>query len=177
MLPKPVMTYTTKLEPSDRALSVHEAYRISGLTDEQFSQVGLLALKVNDFLNERADQTKIGTHWDGKAEMIFNGQLLLADVLGTLDEDRFGDRISKEFLRQWYLDNQPEWAKACDEFKPTGEGWQNRCPVKPMNLPPNLLTLVSNMYMSATNKWIGKDIFQNVPELEENMKHLKQFRD
>jgi len=177
MLPKPVMSYTTKLEPSDRTLTEHEAYRISGLTDEQFSQVGPLALKVNDYINERAEETGLNPHWDGKVEMVYNNGLVLADVLGTLDEDRFGDRISKEFLRQWYKTNQPKWGEACDEYKKTGKGWQERCPIKPINLPRKLSNLVSQMYMSAANKWIQKEIFPNVPELEKVMEDLKPYRD
>jgi len=176
MLPKPVISYTTKLEPSDRSLTEHEAYRISGLIDEQFSKVNQIALQVNDYINERAEQTGLTPHWDGKIEMIYK-KLIVADVVGTLDEDRFGDRISKEFLRQWYIDNQLEWRDAVEEVKVLGQGWQDKCPIKPMRLPKELSTLVSQMYMSAANKWIGKNIFPDVPELEKVMEDLKPFRD
>ena len=177
MLPKPVMGYTTKLEEGDRHLSESEAYRISGLTEEDFRKVGEIALKVNDYVSERAEQTGLAPHWDGKVEMIYFNGLKLADVVGTLDEDRFGDRISKEFLRQWYQKNQPEWGKACDEYKGSGEGWQDRCPIKPMRLPERLSTLVSQMYMSACNQYVQREIFPGVPKLDEVMESLKEFRD
>ena len=178
MLPKPIMTYTTKLEEGDRSLSEDEAYQISGLTEKQFLRVAPLALRINDYITERCEQTGLAPHWDGKVEMAyFNGSLILVDAVGTLDEDRMGDRISKEFLRQWYKENQPGFAEACDEYKQTGPGWQERCPVKPISLPEELSTLVSQMYMAACNQYIGKNIFSNVPELGKVMERLKPYRD
>jgi len=177
MLPKTVMNYTTKLEEGDRNLTDEEAYRISGLTEEQFAQVAPLALRVNDYVSQRAEQTGLAPHWDGKVEMIYFHGLQLADVLGTLDEDRFGDRISKEFLRQWYNTNQPELAEACDEYKKTGVGWQDRCPVKPVRLPRELSSLVSRMYMSACNQYVRKEIFGGVSNLDFILKDLRKFRD
>jgi len=176
MLPRPVMNYTTKLEEGDRSLREDEAYWISGLTEAEFRKIGPLALEVNDLVNERASQTGLSPHWDGKVEMRYFNGFGLVDVFGTLDEDRMGDRVSKEFLRQWYDDNQPEFHKACDEWKKTGEGWQERCPVKPVRLPRELSTLVSEMYMSAANQWVGRKIFPGVPQLDKVLEGLKPFR-
>tara|TARA_Y100000034_G_scaffold110254_1_gene142248 strand:- start:1765 stop:2850 length:1086 start_codon:yes stop_codon:yes gene_type:complete len=178
MLPIPVLSYTTKLEEGDRNLTRDEAYYISGLRAPQFRKIRDLALKVNDFVTSRAEQTGLAPHWDGKVEMIYiEGELVLVDVIGTLDEDRFGDRISKEFLRQWYKTNQPGWAELCDKFKASGEGWQQRCPVKPKHLPEELSTLVSQMYMSACNQYVDREIFPNTPELNTVMQRLGEFRD
>jgi phosphoribosylaminoimidazole-succinocarboxamide synthase len=178
MLPKPVMFYTTKLESGDRELDENEAYQISGLSEKEFRKIAPLTLRVNDYVSERAERTGLAPHWDFKVEMkFFSGRLELVDVVGTLDEDRFGDRISKEFLRQWYDDNQPEFAIACEEWKKTGEGWQKRCPTKPIVLPPELSKLVSQMYQSACNQYVEKEIFSNVPRLDVVMDRLKSFRD
>ena len=176
MLPKPIIGYTTKLEEGDRNLTEDEAYRISGLTEKEFVKIAPLALQVNDYINERAKQTGLAPHWDGKVEMVYNNGLVLADVLGTLDEDRFGDGISKEVLRQWYKIHQPKFAEACDKLKETGEGWQERC-VQPIKLPRELSRLVSQMYMSACNLWVGEGIFSGVPNLENIMENLKEYRD
>jgi len=177
MLPKPVIGYTTKLEEGDRSLTEDEAYRISGLTEEQFANIPRIALKTNDFISERAEQTGLAPHWDGKIEFVYWNGLNLADVVGTPDEDRFGDRLSKEFLRQWYKTNQSEWEPACDEYKPTGKGWQERCPVKPISLPKELVNLVSQLYMACCNQYVGKRIFSSVPELGKIVEDLKPYRD
>jgi len=177
MLPETVVDYTTKLEEGDRVLTEDEAYKISGLTEEEFGKIKPFALRVNYFVTERAKLTGLAPHWDGKVEMVYRNGLVLADVVGTPDEDRFGDRMSKEFLRQWYDKNQPGWHEACDEWKKTGEGWQDRCPVKPVKLPPELSTLVSQMYQSACNQYVGREIFPDVPELGGVMERLKPFRD
>lgn len=177
MLVKPVMFYTTKLESGDRELEEDEAYLISGLTEEEFRKIAPLSFIVNDYISERANQTGLAPHWDFKVEMRFlNGKLSIVDVVGTLDEDRFGDGISKEFLRQWYDDNQPEFAKACDEWKKTGYGWQERCPIKPIKLPNELSRLVSQMYMAACNQYVGREIFANLPALDVVMDRLKLYR-
>ncbi len=178
MLPRSVMNYTTKLEAGDRNLSEHEAYMISGLSQEKFREIAPLALRVNDYVSDRAIRTGLAPHWDGKVEMIYvGGNLALADVVGTLDEDRFGDRISKEFIRQWYEVNQPEWRQACEVAKKTGKGWQERCPIKPINLPTELTMLVSQMYMAACNQYVERKIFPDVPALDTVMQRLKPYRD
>lgn len=178
MLPKPVMFYTTKLEPGDRELDENGAYQISGLTQEVFRRIAPTTLSVNDYVSERARRTGLAPHWDSKVEMRFlNGCLELVDYVGTLDEDRFGDRISKEFLRQWYDLHQPEFAPACEKWKKTGKGWQERCPVKPIPLPAELSTLVSQMYMAACNQYVGREIFADVPALDNVMQKLKPYRD
>ncbi len=172
MLPKPIISYTTKFEEGDRNLTVDEAAQISGLRDEDFSGVEDLALSVNEFITERAQRAGLGPHWDGKIELVyFDGCLFVADVLGTLDENRFGNLVSKEVLRRWYDQNQPEFAQACAEWKQTGAGWQERCPVKPENLPSELCNLVSQMYQAAANQYIGKELF-DVPELEKVMEKI-----
>jgi phosphoribosylaminoimidazole-succinocarboxamide synthase len=176
MLPKPVINYTTKLESGDRALTEQEAFDVSGLTEKVFSKLKPLILGANDFITERAEISRLDPHWDGKLEMRFiDGRLEIADVLGTLDEDRLGPDVSKELVRQWYKKTQPEFVEACKEWKKTGDGWQERMPTKPINLPASLVTLVSQMYMSAANQYVGKRIF-NTPELAEVLEKIQPYK-
>ncbi|MBC8495410.1 hypothetical protein H8D36_04615 [archaeon] len=175
MLPKPILGYTTKFEEGDRHLTEDEAYQVSGLTEEQFAQVEPLALRVNDMITARAEKTGLAPHWDGKVEMRFrDGQLGIADVLGTLDENRFGTLVSKEILRQWYIENDPEFVAACNEFKSTGPGWQERSGVFPEPLPLTIVQLVGQMYQAATNQYVGEKIF-SVPELETVVDRLQAY--
>lgn len=176
-LPRPIMNYTTKLEAGDRNLTENEAYKISGLTEENFAKVGPLALTINNMITEQAQKAGM-VHYDGKVEMLFNNGLVLGDVLGTFDENRLGfngEQVSKEFLRQWYKKNQKEFAPACDEWKKTGEGWQERCPVKPVHLPQELSRLVSQLYMAGCNQYVGRKIFQ-AQELPAVMDQIRLYR-
>ncbi len=178
MLPAPVMGFTTKLEPGDRSLTEKEAYRISGLRKVDFQELKQLALKVNDFVTERAEETGF-QHYDGKVEMLYNNRLYICDVLGTFDENRFGfqgQQISKEVLRQWYKRNQPAFVEACDRWKKTGAGWQKRSDVQPVKLPPTLATMVSQIYMAGCNRYTGKKVF-DVPELERVLEKLQRYKD
>jgi phosphoribosylaminoimidazole-succinocarboxamide synthase len=174
MLPSPVMSYTTKLEAGDRELSRKQAYLLSGLPRREFNALDSLALKVNSLITEQAERTGF-VHYDGKIETFWNGGLVVCDVVGTFDENRFafqGKQISKEVLRQWYKRNQPEFVAACEKWKKTGPGWQKSCDVKPVKLPVEFVTLASQMYMSGCNRYTGKRVFDS-PPLEEVMERLK----
>lgn len=56
--------------------------------------------------------------------------------------------------------------------KKTGEGWQERCNVKPKKLPPEFSKLVSQMYLAGCNRYVEKQIF-DVPDLEEVMNSIR----
>jgi phosphoribosylaminoimidazole-succinocarboxamide synthase len=177
MLPRPVMSYTTKLEEGDRSLTLEEAERISGLTAGEFRKVPELALRVNECVTELAARAGF-EHFDGKVEMIYDGGLLICDVLGTFDENRFGfrgEQISKEVLRQWYERHQPEFSKACEHWKKSGSGWQERCDVKPAKLPPELVDLAAAMYMAGCNRYTGQRVF-DAPDLERVLEKLAAWR-
>jgi phosphoribosylaminoimidazole-succinocarboxamide synthase len=177
MLPRPVMSYTTKLEEGDRSLTEEEARRISGLREEEFAEVPAIALRVNDCVTELASRAGFD-HYDGKVEMVYDRGLLVCDVLGTFDENRFGfrgEQISKEVLRQWYTRRQPEFPKACDHWKKSGAGWQERCDVKPLALPAEFLTLVSQMYLAGCNRYTGRRVFA-APELERVLERLAAWK-
>lgn len=176
MLPKPIVEYTTKLEATDRKLDLNQAYEISGLSSKAFEDLSTLALNVNDCITERTKKTGLGTHWDGKIEVVyFNKKIILADAMGNLDENRIGTEMSKEFFRQGHKVNQSEWIAECEKYKPTGEGWQKRCTIKPQRLPIELVTLMSQMYMSACNQYVGEKIFDS-PDLGKVLKRLDEYR-
>jgi len=178
MLPRPVMSFTTKLEPGDRSLDEREAWRISGLRSSDFRELKTFALRVNDFVTEQAEATGF-QHFDGKVEMVYNNGLSICDVLGTFDENRFAfqaQQISKEVLRQWYKRHQPEFPEACDKWKKTGSGWQERCDVFPDRLPKTFAALVSQLYLAGCNRYTGKKIF-DAPQLEAVLEKLQKYED
>jgi phosphoribosylaminoimidazole-succinocarboxamide synthase len=125
-------------------------------------------------ITEQAEKTGFA-HYDGKIETVWDNGLVVCDVIGTFDENRFawqGQQISKEVLRQWYKLNQPEFVSACEKWKKTGPGWQKISDVKPRKLPGEFARLASQMYMSGCNHYTGKRVFDS-PPLEEVMERLK----
>ncbi len=178
MLPRPVMSFTTKLEPGDRPLTEAEALRLSGLRRGDFQDLKTLALRANQAVCELAEKAGF-RHYDGKIEAAWEQGLVLCDVIGTFDENRFGyqDRqISKEVLRQWYKKKQPAFVAACERWKKTGPGWQKRCDVQPKRLPKPLAALVSQMYLAGANRYTGRRIFK-VPELDVVLEKLERYRE
>lgn len=162
VLPEPVYDFTTKFERFDRPLERKDLARY-GLTDEDVGTLFEYTKRVNEFITRHAK--KIGlTHHDGKAEYIkvSDNCILLADVIGTPDENRFSfkkTQLSKEILRQWY--KQTEWY---DEFN----NWKKKVgkkhwidveeypePPTPPHVPKELIDVVSDMYRTVAGVWVG----------------------
>ncbi len=112
-LPKPIIEFTTKLEPVDRKLTEEEALEISGLSIEELSKIKDIVLSIDNIIAEVAAANNL-IHVDGKKEfgMDENRNIMLLDTFGTLDEDRWWDtdkwqegkinELSKEFVRMHY---------------------------------------------------------------------------
>lgn len=172
VFPVPFVECFTKLEETDRALSLSEALWVSRLSAECFESVllhtALVASWLKHHLHERGLQLI-----DGKLEwgLSARGDLLLVDAIGP-DEVRIlfeGDSLSKECLREfyrrsrWYADT--ENAKKLAEQ--TGEvDWQRYVKTAPEKLPSPLRQAVSHMYPALTNQILGTRRF-DVPELSQ----------
>ncbi len=112
-LDEPFFEVTTKLEKTDRHLSMKEALRISGLTEDEMEHIRRTILKMDRRIASEVSQREL-IHVDGKKEFAFDKDrmLLLVDTFGTSDEDRWWDaeafangnivELSKEFVRQHY---------------------------------------------------------------------------
>ena len=113
MLSDPYCETSTKVEKTDRLISRQEALSITKLTEAELDHIWSVCLKVDQLIDE---QTYMGglIHADGKKEFgrDVDGDLMLVDVLGTPDEDRWWDlasyrcgeivEVSKEIVRQHY---------------------------------------------------------------------------
>ncbi len=114
-LPDPLFEVTTKLEDYDKKLTIEEALKISGLTDDQFEEIKDATLKIDELIKNNVEKNGL-LHVDGKKEFAMdeNRNIMLVDTFGTADEDRFWDKEeydkgnfiekSKEFVRQYYRD-------------------------------------------------------------------------
>jgi len=164
-LPDPVVEFSTKLETSDRYLDRTEADRIAG--DATVETLEDVALSVNELVSERAREVGL-VHEDGKIECFYvNGEVRVADVVGTFDENRFsydGQELSKEVLRQYHRRTQPEWVEAVAEAKETAKAedvadWKALCERDPEPLPGRVVDAARDLYTAGANAYVGRDLF------------------
>lgn len=112
-LDAPYCETSTKVEPTDRLIDEAEALRISAMTDAELDAIWAASLRIDEIIAAQVIQGGL-IHADGKKEWgrDAEGRLMLVDVLGTPDEDRWWDaeawsrgevvQLSKEFVRQHY---------------------------------------------------------------------------
>ncbi|MEM3617730.1 MAG: phosphoribosylaminoimidazolesuccinocarboxamide synthase [Candidatus Bathyarchaeia archaeon] len=177
-LAKPIFDVSTKFEESDRYLTWHEAKQLTGLTESEMEEVKAILLKVDETITEIAAKANL-VNEDGKIELAFDEErmLMVADVVGTLDECRFtyqGLHVSKEIARIYY--RQTEWAKEVEQAKQKAKeqgvkDWRTLVKNQPPKLEPKLKTLISQMYMAAANEITGKKMF-DIPSLAEILKNF-----
>ncbi|MEK6938643.1 MAG: phosphoribosylaminoimidazolesuccinocarboxamide synthase, partial [Nanoarchaeota archaeon] len=170
VLPKPLIEVTTKLESTDRHLSWEEAREITGMVPlEEYAlhQHTLTAARVITDFAQRAGLN----NEDGKVEYARDsrGKLMLVDVFGTPDECRFtmqGMPVSKEIARQFYQGSAWQDAVIAAKLEAKQKGtsdWKNLCPLTPGPLPFKLLDIISQMYMSTANAFLGRKAFDSSP--------------
>lgn len=112
-LPEPFVEVSTKLEKTDRLLDNAEALRISRLSGEEFDRAIDTVLRIDEDIRKNVEARGL-IHVDGKKELALDEDrnIMVVDVYGTADEDRFWDKakydegefvdLSKEFVRQYY---------------------------------------------------------------------------
>lgn len=175
-LEKPIMDVSTKLEPSDRYLTWEEARGIACLTGEEIEGLKRKALQVNGFLTKRAEEIGL-LHADGKVEFAVSPEreLVLVDVCGTLDENRFlhqGVHVSKQILRDYY--KTTPWYGVIEKEKAEGKGHGQF--TAPEKLPSELVEITANMYKSVCEAWTEQKQW-GAPTIGEVMQSYKEFLD
>ncbi len=170
-LKTPIFDVSTKLEETDRYLTWMEAQKISGLTDTELTNVKSVLLKADETITKAAGNAGLKNE-DGKIELAFDDKrnLMVVDVLGTLDECRFtyeGVHVSKEVARQFY--KKTNWYNDLEQAKKEAEAkgiqnWKALCKSKPPKLDPKLKTVISQMYMSVANEMTKTKLF-DTPKL------------
>ena len=170
-LPEAIVEFSTKYEEQDRYLTREEADRIAG--DADIEELERVAREVNRVVTERADEAGF-VHQDGKIECLsFEGEIRVADVVGTFDENRFsyeGTQVSKEVIRQYHKRTQPEWVDAVGEAKEraTAEGvadWKSLCDRSPEPLDDDVIQAARDLSCAGTNAYIGREAFA-APDIE-----------
>jgi len=178
-LPQPRIELFTKLESIDRFLDRAEALRISGLDESSLNQIEEITLAAGKLLVTQAETQGL-TISDGKLEFAScNGRLIVCDLLGTPDENRFyfnGSPVSKELLRQYYVQHNPLWVKDVKRTKDTWgnkPNWQRHCLQSPAPLPTYLKELYAEIYCSVANRYLDRQWFAARP-LKQLLATLKE---
>jgi phosphoribosylaminoimidazole-succinocarboxamide synthase len=177
-LDKPFLDVSTKLEASDRYLGWKEAKEIACLNNQEIAEIKRITLLINELIGQEA--YKIGLKYeDGKIEFGFDEDrnLVVVDVLGTLDECRFtfkGIPISKEIARLYY--RKTPWFKELIDAKKKDElSWKDKVNLSPPTLPPRLKELISMAYCVFTNEITKKEWFKDIPSIRELLEETSQI--
>jgi len=178
---KPLFDVSTKLEETDRYVTWREAEKIAGLTTQEVAEIKAVLSKVNDAISCIATHAAL-VNEDGKIELAFNTnrQLMVVDVVGTLDECRFtynGVHVSKEVARQFY--KKTSWYGDVEEAKKTAEtqgvkDWKALCKSQPPKLDAKLKNIISGMYTATANELTDRKLF-DAPRLAEVIKEYKEM--
>src|SRR5208283_1953991 len=178
---KAIFDVSTKLEETDRYVTWQEAQKMAGLTDQELEKIKGVLLAVDESINELASKAGLRNE-DGKIELAFddNRELMIVDVVGTLDECRFtyeGVHVSKEIARQFY--KKTSWYADLEQAKKEAEAkgipdWQSLCKSQPPKLPPKLKTIISEMYMAVANEMTGQKLF-NAPLLAQVIAEYRDY--
>jgi phosphoribosylaminoimidazole-succinocarboxamide synthase len=179
-LAKPIFDVSTKLEETDRYMTWEEAQKISGLTSQELTDLKAVLLKTDEIVNQIAQVAGLKNE-DGKIELAFNPQrqLMVVDVVGTLDECRFtygGVHVSKEVARQFY--KKTSWYIELEEAKKTAaskgiQDWKSLAKAPP-KLDPQLKLIISEMYMATANEMTKRKLFDS-PNLQEVIAKYKKY--
>jgi phosphoribosylaminoimidazole-succinocarboxamide synthase len=179
-LPEAIVEFSTKYEKQDRYLSREEADRIAGTAD--IEDLEAVAREVNRIVTDRADEAGF-VHQDGKIECLsFDGEIRVADVVGTFDENRFsyeGTQVSKEVIRQYHKRTQPEWVEAVGAAKEraTTEGvadWKSLCDHSPEPLDERVIQAARDLYCAGTNAYVGREAF-DAPAVSEAIETIQDL--
>ncbi len=180
-LTKPIFDVSTKLEETDRYVTWTEAQKISGLSGKELTDVKATLLTADETITKAAANAHLKNE-DGKIELAFDDkrQLMVVDVLGTLDECRFtyqGVHVSKEIARQFY--KKTGWYGDLEQAKKDAEAkgvqdWKSLCRSQPPKLDPKLKTVISQMYMAVASEMSGKRLF-DTPKLAKVIDAYKEY--
>ena len=159
-LPEPFIEVSTKLEKTDRLLKKEEALQISGLSSQEYDDAREVVLKIDADIGKSVASRGL-IHVDGKKELAFDEgrQIMVIDVYGTADEDRFWDKasyeqgkfvdLSKEYVRQYYRQMGYK-----DQLYKARDAGQNEPPIPA--LPPDVVQETSRIYIKLFEMITGE---------------------
>lgn len=161
----PVLELFTKLESTDRPLTLTEALSLSGLTGAQMEKLLLRTAWIAGWLKSECARAGLELA-DGKLEwaVTAGGDLMLVDAIGP-DELRIlknGIQLSKEFLRHYYRGS--DWYRAVGRAKQIAKDqgvseWKKFSSEQPKTLSTTVRELASQLYPALANVLTGRAWF------------------
>lgn len=159
----PLIEFFTKLEPTDRFIATREdACKVGRISEDYLLELELRAILLSLWL-ERECRLRELDLVDGKFEWGFDGdgRILLADAIGP-DELRLlelrgttgkPDRLSKEFLREYYRDS--DWFKEIGELKKEHlePNWQKSVKKEVPRLPAEGIQKATALYRKLERRF------------------------
>jgi phosphoribosylaminoimidazole-succinocarboxamide synthase len=174
----PVLELFTKLESTDRLLSLSEGLAISGISAAKLNELLLKTAWVAGWVRMVCARAGLELA-DGKLEWGISpdGELILVDAIGP-DELRIlkdGIQLSKEYLRSFYRDT--EWFRAIEKAKSLSKSrgssdWKKGLSVPVPALPPAIKTSASHIYQTLANVLTDKEWFKGAPSVPDLLKTL-----
>lgn len=162
----PVLELFTKLESTDRPLTISEGLAISGIPAALLQELLFKTAWVAGWVKSVC--TRAGLELaDGKLEWAVDehGQLILVDAIGP-DELRIiskdGVQLSKEFLRAFY--RKTPWYEAVNKAKQEASSrgsaeWKKWVAEGPQTLTASMKELASQLYRALANELTGRKCF------------------
>lgn len=160
-LPEPYFEMSTKLEDYDTFINKEKALKISGMSLEELDEIRETILRIDETINKEVKVRGL-IHVDGKKEFAFGTErdLMIVDVFGTADEDRFWDlenylkgnyiELSKEYVRQYY-----RRIGFKDRLYDAREKGQEEPKISP--LPEDIIKETSNIYIDIFERITGEN--------------------
>lgn len=167
-LKKPYLDVSTKLEASDRYLNWREAQEIAQVSQEKIAEINAITLRINQMISKEVQKIGLNNE-DGKLEFALDNEqnIVLVDVVGTLDECRFtyqGIPVSKEIARLYY--RKSRWYQDVVTAKEKDvANWKKLVREKPQPLPSRLKLLLSWLYCAFANELTEREWFTDIPSL------------
>ena len=133
-----------------------------------------VARELTKLVTERAGQAGLVLQ-NGKSECLYHdGEIRVADVVGTFDENRFahdGQQVSKEMLRQYHRHTQSGWVEAVSAAKDRATreriaDWRGLCEQQPAPLATDVVETARDLYCAGTNAYIDRQAF-DAPAIDE----------
>lgn len=178
----PVLELFTKLESTDRPVSLNEALAISGLSGQQIQELLFKTAWVAALLRSICAQAGLELA-DGKLEwgLSETGELFLVDAIGP-DELRIlkdGIQLSKEFLRLYY--RETSWYQATQRAKAQAKehgisDWKKLVGEAPPSLTPQYLELASQLYQALANELSSRSWFPNAWKLDQVVETIRGLK-
>lgn len=175
----PTLELFTKLESTDRAVTLGEALAIAGVTSAQLQTMLFQTAWVAGWLRARAEKAGIVLA-DGKLEWAVgaSGEILLVDAIGP-DELRLvknGVSLSKEFLRSFYRGTP--WYEEVQKAKQGGTSdWKRKVSQPAPQLSKEVKTLAVKMYQALTNALGGQIFFPEAGDLDAVVAQVRTLRE